>query len=89
MQIHAYAAHAAKANLQPFAFEFGELGPNEVDVRVTQCGICHTDVAMVDNDWGMSQYPVVPGHEIAGTVAAVGSSVDRLALGQRVGVGAL
>ncbi len=89
MQVKSHAATAAKQNLQPFQFDLGELGPDEVDVRVTHCGICHTDVAMVDNDWGMSQYPVVPGHEIAGTVAAVGSNVDRLAIGQRVGVGAL
>ena len=89
MQVQSYAAKAAKQNLQPFQFDLGELGPDEVDVNVTHCGICHTDVAMVDNEWGRSQYPVVVGHEIAGTVAAVGSNVDRLAVGQRVGVGAL
>ncbi len=89
MQVQAYAAKAAKESLQPFAFDLGELGPEEVDVRVTHCGICHTDVAMVDNEWGMSIYPVVPGHEIVGTVAAVGSNVTRLKVGQRVGVGAL
>jgi len=89
MQVHGYAATAAKQNLQPFQYELGELGPNEVDVHVTHCGICHTDAAVVDNDWGFSQYPVVPGHEIVGTVAAVGSNVDRLTIGQRVGVGAL
>ena len=89
MQIHAYAAKAAKQNLEPIQYDLGELGPNEVDVQVTHCGICHTDVAMVDNEWGMSQYPVVPGHENVGVVVAVGSDVDRLAVGQRVGVGAL
>ena len=89
MQVQSYAAKTAKQNLQPFQFDLGDLGPQEVDVHVTHCGICHTDVAMVDNDWGISQYPVIPGHEIAGTVAAVGSEVDRLAVGQRVGVGAL
>lgn len=89
MQVQAYAAKTAKAKLEPFEFELGELGPEEVDVHVTHCGICHTDAAMVDNDWGMSQYPVVPGHECVGTVAAVGSNVDRIAIGQRVGVGAI
>ncbi len=89
MPVQAYAAKTAKANLQPFEFDLGQLGPEEVDVQVTHCGICHTDVALVDNDWGMSQYPVVPGHEIVGTVSAVGSNVDRLAVGQRVGVVAL
>ncbi len=89
MQVQAYAAKAAKANLEPYRYELGELGTEEVDVRVTHCGICHTDVAMVDNEWGMSQYPVVPGHENVGEVVAVGSNVTRLAVGQRVGVGAL
>ena len=89
MQVQAYAAKAAKQNLEPFQYDLGELGPNEVDVHVTHVGICHTDVAMVDNEWGFSQYPVVPGHENVGTVAAVGSDVDRLTVGQRVGVGAL
>ncbi len=89
MQVQAYAAKAAKEALQPFAFDLGELGPEEVDVQVTHCGICHTDVAVVDNEWGWSVYPVVPGHEIVGTVAAVGSNVSRLKVEQRVGVGAL
>jgi alcohol/geraniol dehydrogenase (NADP+) len=89
MQVKAYAAKAAGQDLQSFNFELSELGPDEVDVQVTHCGVCHTDVALVDNEWSLSQYPVVPGHEIVGTVAAVGSNVDRLAIGQRVGVGAL
>ena len=55
--VHAFAAKTAKAPLLPFDYEPSALGPEEVDVRVTHCGICHTDVAMVDNDWGFSQYP--------------------------------
>ena len=89
MRIQGYAAMTAKAELKPWSFEVGELGPNEVDVRVTHCGICHTDVAQVDNEWGLAQYPVVPGHEVVGVVAAVGSAVTRLTVGERVGVGAL
>ncbi len=89
MQVQAYASTAARESLRPWTFNLDELGPNQVDVRVTHCGICHTDVAMVDNEWGISQYPVVPGHEIVGTVAAIGSAVARLQVGQRVGVGAL
>ena len=89
MQVQSYAAAAAKETLKPWQFDLPALGPNEVDVRVTHCGICHTDVAMVDNDWGFSQYPFVPGHEIAGVVEAVGSAVHRLKPGQRVAVGAL
>ncbi len=89
VRVESYAALSAKAKLEPFAFDTGNLGPDEVDVHVTHCGVCHTDVAMVDNEWGTSQYPVVAGHEVVGTVAAVGANVDRLKVGQRVGVGAL
>ncbi|WP_438002525.1 NAD(P)-dependent alcohol dehydrogenase [Sorangium sp. So ce321] len=91
MSFRTHAAGAAKARLLPFEYEPGELGPREVDVAVTHCGICHTDVGMVDNEWGVTKYPFVPGHEIAGTVAAVGASVDpaRLRVGQRVAFGAV
>jgi alcohol/geraniol dehydrogenase (NADP+) len=91
MKITAYAANTAKAQLEPFEYDGGELGSDEVDVAVTHCGICHTDVGMVDNEWGASTYPLVAGHEAVGTVVAVGANVDpkRLQIGQRVGVGAI
>ena len=85
--IRAYSARSAKARLQPFEYDPGPIGPRQVDVRVTHCGICHTDAATVDNDMGFSQYPLVPGHEAVGVVAAVGAEVERVELGQRVGVG--
>ena len=86
-----YAAPAAKAPLEVFEFDAGPLGAEEIDVAVSHCGICHTDVGMVDNEWGISTYPCVAGHETVGTVAAVGTNVDptRLHVGQRVGVGAI
>ena len=88
MGVKGYAAKAAKGKLEPTEFDPGPLGPDEVEVRVSHCGICHSDLAMIDNDWGWSQYPLVPGHEVVGTVAAVGVSVgDRVAVGTRVGVG--
>ena len=87
MPVKAYAAKGPKQDLEPFEYEPGPLGPHEVEVRVTHCGICHSDLAMIDNDWGFSAYPLVPGHEVVGTVTAVGSDVDGLALGHRVGVG--
>jgi len=87
MAINAYAAKSAKAPLEEFSYEPGPLGPNEVEVAVTHCGICHSDLSMIDNDWGFSQYPLVPGHEVIGAVAAVGSGVAGLAVGQRVGIG--
>lgn len=89
MIVEAHAASAAKKPLSLQSIDLGQLGPNEVDVRVTHCGICHTDVGMVDNEWGFSRYPLVPGHEIVGTVAAYGTNVVGLSIGQRVGVGAL
>jgi len=87
MPVRAYAAKSAKGKLEPFEYEPGPRGPEDVEVRVTHCGICHSDVAMIDNDWGWSRYPLVPGHEVIGTVAAVGSQVKYLAVGQRVGIG--
>jgi len=84
---HAYAAKAPKGALQPFEFDPGELGQDEVEIKVTHCGICHSDLSMLDNDWGMSKYPFVPGHEAVGTVVALGENVKNLKLGQRVGVG--
>ncbi len=87
MAIKAYAATAAKQPLKPFEFDPGPLGEHEVEVAVTHCGICHSDVSMIDNDWGMASYPLVPGHEVVGSVAAVGRGVTHLKAGQRVGVG--
>ena len=85
--IHAYAAKAPKRQLQPFEFEPGELGQDQVEIKVTHCGICHSDLSMLDNEWGMSQFPFVPGHEAVGTVLALGENVKSLKVGQRVGVG--
>jgi uncharacterized zinc-type alcohol dehydrogenase-like protein len=87
MGVKAYAVKTAKGKLEPFEYEPGPLKPTEVEVKVSHCGICHSDIAMIDNDWGFSRYPVVPGHEVIGTVAAVGSAVDGIAVGTRVGVG--
>ncbi len=93
--IQAFAAHAAGAQLLPFRYSPGELRPYDVEVRVSHCGVCHSDVHLIDNDWGISRYPLVPGHEIVGTVTALGAAVHghtgtlpgALTLGQRVGIG--
>jgi uncharacterized zinc-type alcohol dehydrogenase-like protein len=87
MSIKGYAALGPKQRLEPFEYEPGPLGPHEVEVKVSHCGICHSDLAMIDNDWGFTGYPLVPGHEVVGTIAAIGSDVEGLAIGQRVGVG--
>ncbi|MFA6029097.1 MAG: NAD(P)-dependent alcohol dehydrogenase [Elusimicrobiota bacterium] len=87
MNVNAYAAKAAKAALAPWSYEPGPLGPDEVEVAVTHCGICHSDVHLIDDDWGISKYPLVPGHEIVGTVVARGKAVRHLKEGMRVGIG--
>ena len=87
MAVKAYAAKGPKGQLEPFEYEPGPLGPDEVEVAVTHCGICHSDLAMIDNDWGFTTYPLVPGHEVVGTIAAVGSAVRDRQVGERVGIG--
>ena len=85
--IHAYAAFAPGQNLQPYEYDPGPLHPGEVEIRVAHCGICHSDLSMLDNAWGISSYPLVPGHEVVGTISALGSDVVGMELGQRVGLG--
>jgi uncharacterized zinc-type alcohol dehydrogenase-like protein len=85
--IQGLAAHAAGAELLPFKYDPGPLGLQEVEISVTHCGICHSDLHLISNDWGISQYPFIPGHEIIGIVSAVGSEVKELKTGQRVGLG--
>jgi uncharacterized zinc-type alcohol dehydrogenase-like protein len=86
-EIRGLATHAAGAQLLPYKYAVGELGPLEVEVKITHCGVCHSDVHLIDNDWGMSKYPFIPGHEIVGTVTGVGSAVTDRKLGERVGIG--
>ena len=83
----AYAATAKGQALTPFEFDPGPLGGEQVEIKVSHCGICHSDLSMLDNEWGMSSYPFVPGHEVVGTIVAAGSQVKRVRLGDRVGLG--
>ena len=87
MTIQAYAATEPGGALKPYEYEQGPLGPDEVDIKVINCGICHSDFSMLKNDWGMTEYPFVPGHEIVGRIKAVGENVSHLAPGQTVGLG--
>ncbi|HSR88188.1 MAG TPA: NAD(P)-dependent alcohol dehydrogenase [Pontiella sp.] len=85
--IKAYAAKEPGGKLEPFEYDPGELGPGQVEIDVDYCGICHSDLSMLDNEWGMTTYPFVPGHEVAGRIAKTGENVTTLAVGDRVGLG--
>lgn len=85
--IQAYAAHKPGAELEPYEYDPGPLGQGEVEIEVEHCGICHSDVSMLHNDWGMTEYPFVPGHEVVGRIGALGPGVEQFKVGQRVGLG--
>jgi uncharacterized zinc-type alcohol dehydrogenase-like protein len=85
--IKAYAASEPKGELKVFEYNPGDLGKREVEIDVEYCGICHSDISMIDNEWGMTQYPIVPGHEVAGKIAKIGQDVKNLKVGDNVGLG--
>ena len=87
--IKSYAAKEAGGELEVYEYDPGELRPQDVEVQVDYCGICHSDLSMIDNEWGFSQYPLVAGHEVIGRVVALGSAAQDkgLQVGQRVGIG--
>ena len=85
--IKSWATLAAGAPLTPFDYDPGPLGAEDVEIAVDYCGICHSDLSMLDNEWGMSSYPLVPGHEVVGRVVALGAHTKGLKLGQVVGLG--
>lgn len=87
--VKAYAVTAPDKPLAPFAFDRRELGPKDVLIDIKYCGVCHSDIHQARNEWGHSLYPMVPGHEIAGIVAEVGSAVTKFKPGERAGVGCL
>ncbi|MGV7091890.1 NADPH-dependent aldehyde reductase Ahr [Siccibacter turicensis] len=88
-KIKSYAAPQAGAELELYEYDAGDLKPEDVEIKVEYCGICHSDLSMIDNEWGFSQYPLVAGHEVIGRVHALGSSAQDkgLKVGQRVGIG--
>jgi len=89
LKTHGFAASSAGARLEPFQFERRDLRPNDVAIDILFCGICHSDLHQVRNDWGQGHYPMVPGHEIVGRVASVGRSVTRHKVGDAVAVGCM
>src|ERR1019366_1250350 len=87
LQAKGYAASKAKASLGPFKFERREPGDNDILIDILYCGICHTDIHQVRDEWGGSKFPMVPGHEIVGRVSRVGSQVTRFKANDLAGVG--
>ena len=87
LKVFGYAAMSKGEELKPFEYESPELKDNDVRVSVTHCGVCHTDIQAIDDYYGITNFPFVPGHEIVGNVSAVGSAVTGLKVGDRVGIG--
>ena len=87
MKVKAYAAKNEKGLLEPYEYELGEIGPDDVDIEIENCGLCYSDVHYIDNDFSNNVYPFVPGHEVIGKITAIGSQVKDRHVGQRVGVG--
>lgn len=82
-----YAAMAVGQTLEPFEYALPELGEYDVRVSITHCGVCHTDIHAIDDYYGITDYPFVPGHEIVGYISDVGPAVSGLKAGDRVGIG--
>ena len=87
--IKSYSASGPKVRVIPTNIERRPVGPNDVQIAIEHCGVCHTDIHFVNNDWGMTNYPVDPGHEIVGRVTEVGSSVKNFKAGDRAAIGCL
>lgn len=86
-QSHGYATYNAAEPLKPFDFTRRDVGPNDILIDILFCGVCHTDIHHVKNDWNKGVYPMVPGHEIVGVIKTLGKKVTKFAVGDTVGVG--
>src|SRR5947209_2982876 len=89
MPTKAYAATSATSAVGPFSLERREPRANDVEITIQYCGVCHSDLHQVRNEWGNSIYPMVPGHEIVGKVTRVGAGVKKFKVGDRAAVGCL
>jgi uncharacterized zinc-type alcohol dehydrogenase-like protein len=85
----AFAAQNATSTLTPFSFERREPRPHDILIEIEYCGVCHSDIHQVRNEWGNSLYPMVPGHEIVGKISRIGSAVKKFKVGDLAGVGCL
>lgn len=84
---HGWATKEKGGKLSEFEFDPGALKPEQVQIEIESCGICHSDLSLIDNEWGNAKYPLVPGHEIVGTVEKIGEQAQGLKVGDRVGLG--
>jgi uncharacterized zinc-type alcohol dehydrogenase-like protein len=89
MKVLGYAAQTPSAALAPFTFERRAPRPDDVTLEILYCGVCHSDLHQARNDWGFSEYPIVPGHEIVGRVSAVGDSVTKFKPGDLAAIGCM
>jgi alcohol dehydrogenase (NADP+) len=89
LQAKGYATQSATEELKPFSFTRRNPGPNDVLIDILYCGVCHSDLHQVRDEWGNSMYPMVPGHEIVGRVRDVGDAVSKFKVGDLAGVGCL
>src|SRR5271169_7183089 len=87
MNAKAWVAKGAKQPMELQSVDLGPLGAEDVEVAVEHCGLCHSDVSVWNNEWGISQYPAVLGHEVVGRVTAAGTATKGVKVGQRVGIG--
>src|SRR5262245_18652066 len=87
MSVKAWIARAAKRPMVRETIDLGPLGDEDVEVAVEHCGLCHSDLSVLNNEWGISQFPATLGHEVVGRITAVGRNTKGLAVGRRVGVG--
>ena len=87
MRVEAWAAKAANQSLEPFSYDLPDPGTDEIQVKVSHCGLCHSDLSMLENAWQFTTFPLVPGHEVIGQITKVGNHIQHLKVGQTVGIG--
>lgn len=89
VRANSYAVQHAHDSLAPFKFERRDIGCDDVLIEILYCGVCHSDIHQMHNEWRTSMYPMVPGHEIVGCITAIGKNVKKFQIGENVGVGCL
>ena len=85
--VRAYAATAPGKSVEPMEYTLPEIAAEQIDIKVEYCGLCHSDLSMMTNEWGITTYPFIGGHEVIGTIESMGEQVKGLQIGQRVGLG--